>query len=354
MIVVAVLLTLASVAPAHVVYAPTTLREWVANADLIAVAEIVAPLRVWRAADGSDLQEYLSVHVIEVLRGTTPGREIDYFPHAEGEPRYRPGDRALLFLERTVPRRDRVAVAARFPYFSRQGAGNEWKLDSADDPALEMARAWEALPKDAAAADARALLLRQLTLGDARLQRDAIFELVRFRRQPGAWPDAAAVEPFARLTTSASLGPTERIALTRALDGAPGFDASAPLLALTGDDLDAPTRKALVSAASVSRDPRLSAWLAAQLESSDPNRRREAATALAHPWHAAHVAKLIDLAVGDADEDVARSAVRALAAIDDPASRTGLEAVTERRDDSVAVTARRLLNQPTPQKPRPR
>jgi hypothetical protein len=339
---------LMSRAAAHVVYAPTTLREWVKNADVIAVAEIVAPLRVWRAADGSDLQEYLSVHVVEMLRGTPPSEDFDYFPHAEGEPRYQPGDRALIFLEKTEPRRDRAAVASRFPYFSRQGAGNEWKLSGVDDPALEMTRAWAALPAAASPADTRALLLRQLLLDNARLRRDAVLELVRFARQPEAWPDAAAVEPFARLTTSSSLTAGERIALTRALDRTPGFDAAAALLPLTRVELDESARKSLFSAASLSRDPRLSAWLAAQLDSTDPVLRREAANALAHPWHAAHVAKLLEVALGDANEGVARSAVQALAAIDNAASRAGLGVVGERRGDSVAVTARRLLIERTP------
>ena len=336
------LLALVAPAAAHVVYTPTTLREWVKGADLIAVVEITRPLSVWRAEDGSELQEYISARIVEAIAGQPPAGSLDFLPHSEGEPRYRAGERALLFLESTKPRAEFAALAARFPFYSRQGAGSEWKLAGADDPALEMARAWAALPA-AAPGEVRSLLLRQLVIGDARLRRDAILELVRFRRQTGAWPDAAAVEPFARLAAAPSLDVTERIALVRVLDGAPGFDAAAHLLPLTGFRLDDGARKALVGAASLSHDARLSDWLAGRLADPDPRVRREAATALAHPWQAAHVAALVEVAKGDPNEGVARSATQALAAIGDAAARAGLAAVAEERRDSVAETARRLL-----------
>jgi hypothetical protein len=337
------LFALVALAAAHVVYTPTTLREWVKGADLIAVVEITRPLSVWRAEDGSDLQEYISARIVEAIAGEPPSGSLDFLPHSEGEPRYRAGERALLFLESTKPRAEFAALAARFPFFSRQGAGSEWKLAGADDPVLEMARAWAALPAAAAPGEVRSLLLRQLVIGDARLRRDAILELVRFRRQADAWPDAAAVEPFARLAAAPSLDVTERIALVRVLDGAPGFDAAAHLLPLTGVRLDDGARKALVGAAALSRDARLSDWLASGLADPDPRVRRAAATALAHPWHAAHVAALTALATNDPDEGVARAAVQSLAAIDDAAARAGLAAVAEERRDSAAATARRLL-----------
>lgn len=335
----------AAAARAHVVYTPTTLSTWVNEADLIAVVEIVQPLRVWRAPDGSDLQEYISVRVVDVLRGSAPANRFDYLPHSEGEPRYRAGDRALLFLEKTAPRAEYAKLHEFFPYFSRQGAGSEWKLASLEDPAIEMARAWDLLRGRDDVDATRALLLRELTLAEPRLRTDAILELVRFRARPDAWPDAVAVRPFAALADDPSFDVASRVALLRVLDGAPGVDTAASLLALTAAPLRERDRKVVVSAASLSRDPRLSAWLAAQLDSRQPRRRRQAATALAHPWHAAHVAKLVEVALEDGDESVARSATQALAAIGDAPARAGLQEVAEARRDSVAATARRLLRE---------
>lgn len=349
---VACLLALPSAAAAHVVYAPTTLRDWVRTASLIAVVEIVRPLSVWRAADGSDLQEYISVRVVDVVEGEAPGDSFDFIPHSEGEPRYRGGERALLFLESTGSRAELSKLSARFPYYSRQGAGTEWKLAGNDDPAVEMARAWSALPEDAPVGTVRSLLLRQLVSGDAALRGDAILALVRFRLQTGAWPDAESVAPFARLATDASFDVPTRVALLRVLDGAPGFDAAAVLLPLTAAALDDRARNAVASAAALSDDARLSAWLADQLDDGDPRVRRRAAAALAHPWHAAHVSALAAAAEKDPDKRVARAAVNALAAIGGDAARSALTRVANERRDDVANTARRVLRAaPTPLSP---
>jgi hypothetical protein len=102
---------------AHVIYDRRTLRQWAQEADAIVVAQFRSGMQVWRAPDASDAQEFFSVRVIETLRGSVAG-DIEFFAHAEGEPRWRPGDVAILFLDRTAEHAELGRVAERFPHFS--------------------------------------------------------------------------------------------------------------------------------------------------------------------------------------------------------------------------------------------
>jgi hypothetical protein len=281
----ALLLLASGRAGAHVLFDRTTLRQWTAEADATVVAEFTSGAQMWRAEDGSDRQEFFRVRVADVLEGAIEaGTTLDYFPHAEGFPRFRAGDRALLFLEHSADHPEFASLAPRFAWFSTQGAGQEWRLApgpegaAVEEIARRLAAYRSARPSDPRGA-LRDLLLAELASGVPRLRSDAITELIRMRAWPG-FLDAASTPGFAAWTESAALSATERLALVRVLEGAPGFDADARLRAMTQEPLAGAELAQLVRAAGARGDPALRVWLTTLVEDPRPAVRREAQAAL--------------------------------------------------------------------------
>lgn len=280
------MLVLASTsANAHVLFDRSTLRQWNAESAAVAVVRFESDVQMWRAGDGSDRQEFFRVRVLETLTGALPPGPLDFFPHAEGFPSFRAGDRALLFLERTADRVEFATLAARFPWYSAQGAGQEWKLpDGAEgDAIVELAKRLAALRAARPAPDARNALrdhlLAELSSGVPRLRMDAISELILARGWPG-FLDAETTPAFATFTASRALPATERLALVRLLDGAPGFDADARLLALTREPLAGRELTQLVRTAGSRDSVALRDWLTALANDPRPEVQREARAAL--------------------------------------------------------------------------
>jgi hypothetical protein len=306
-----------ALAPAHVVYQRKTLREWAQQADVIVAAEILSPLRVWSAPDGSDHQEYFSIRVVESVAGEVAAETFDVFPHAEGEPRYEPGDRALLFLDRTAARAEFARLADRFPYFTAQGAGHEWKLDD-DGEVVAIARAWREMGPIAGYAARRDLLLRQLQSKTRQLRAEAIADLAQLRdRLVG---DTAVVADLVASIRSDQLQVGEMIALIRMLERAPGFSAAAEIRQLAADSEvgGAPAdRLIVIRAAGALRAESITEWLREQLETGDGDTKVAALIGLAHPWHAAAVPEVAAAALSGEEPRVAAAAVRTLGAIAD-------------------------------------
>lgn len=254
-------------AAAHVVYERTSLREWVTRSELVVVAAFESDALVWDAPDGSDRQEHFRVRAVETLHGAAPPEAFDFFPHAEGFPRFRAGDRALLFLERTGTRPEFAALAPRFAWFSVQGAGHEWTVAGAEgERILAVARRWLALrddgPEDPTPA-ARAIVVEQLASTVARLRADGVAELMRMHALPG-FLDAAGVAAFAPFASAPALSLAQRLAVVRTLDGAPGF-AAPPHLRALAREAQAGSHAELaqmIRVAGDSDDPVLHAWLA--------------------------------------------------------------------------------------------
>src|SRR5690606_2501787 len=160
-------------------------------------------------------------------------------------------------------------LAARFPWFSVQGAGHEWRLAPGEEGGrvLATARRWLALhegaPSDRSVGAVRALLVDQLGSAVPALRSDAIAELVRMRALPG-FLDREGAAAFAPFTTSPALSIGQRLALVRLLEGAPGFDPAPPLRTLAVEArAGSPAELAqMIRAAAASDDPALQAWLA--------------------------------------------------------------------------------------------
>jgi hypothetical protein len=281
------LLALVAGAPAgaHVILERGTLRQWTVDSAAAVVAEFVSDASMWRAGDGSDRQEYFRVRVVATLHGPLEPGPLEFFPHAEGFPDFRAGERALVFLERTGERPEFARLAGRFPWFSTQGAGQEWKLEPgiAGESVLEIARrlaSYRAAPPPDPRRALRDVVLAELASGVPRLRRDAIAELVRARGWPG-FLDAESTSSLASWAERPALPATERLALVRLLEGAPGFDADARLRAMTGEPLDGRELAQLVRTAGTRSDPALRAWLAALADDPRPEIQREARSALA-------------------------------------------------------------------------
>jgi hypothetical protein len=271
-------------ATAHVVVERATLREWITGSALAVVARFESGPLVWEAPDGSDRQEHFRVRVLEVLEGEAPGDALEFFPHAEGFPRFREGDRALLFLERTAEEIEFATLAPRFAWFSAQGAGQEWKLEG-DPPGeriLALARRWRDLRRHGAPDPARAvreLLLAQLGSGVPRLRTDAVAALVRARALPG-FLDAQGTAALAAFVDDPELPLTQRLALLRLLEGSPGFDAAPRLRALARSATSGPELAQMMRVAAASDDPVLHDWLATLGHDERAWVRREAAREL--------------------------------------------------------------------------
>jgi hypothetical protein len=323
-----------------VLYDRPTLQQWCARSELVVVAEFTAPLRVWVAPDGSDRQEHYAVRVLETLKGEAPGDVIEYFPHVEGGAGYQPGDRAVVFLERTASRPELLSLAPRFAWYSLQDAGQEWRLAAerpAEVPGLVAdwlgalaAPALEGTPRT------RALLARELRSSDARVRADALADLVRLREAPGFFASARDVAPFAQRARERAAPAADRIALALLLRGQPGFDDAAALRALTREPLAPADRVTLIRVAGGVPDEALSRWLEGELRAPDPVRRAEAATALGHPFHAPRTPALARLLASE-DPTVAGAAVRGLQGIGTPEARAALAAAA--REPALASSA---------------
>lgn len=318
----------AAVAPAHVVYQRKTLREWAQQADVMIVAQILSPLRVWTAPDGSDHQEYFSLRVVEVVAGELTATTLDVFPHAEGEPRYRVGERALLFLDRTASHGELARLAQRFPYFTTQGAGHEWQLDDSAAEVVALARAWRALGPGAAYPARRDLLLRELEAANRQLRAEAIADLAAIR--DALITDPPAVDRLVAMIRADALQVREKIGLIRMLEGAPGFAPAAELQRLAaaaqaaGDD---DGRAAVLRAAGALRDQAMTAWLRAQLAASDREIVVAALAGLGHPWHGAAVPDVAAAAAAGGDPRIVAAAIRTLGGIADDDSAAALRAI---------------------------
>ncbi len=322
-------------ARAHVVVQRPGLRHLLQTSAAAVVVEVVSPLRMWEAPDGADRQEFFTVRALETIAGTPPPARFDVFPHGEGMPAWKQGDTALLFVERTASRPEFASLAARFPYFTVQESGQEWRLGGADGAAvLTAARSYHALSGKSATEAApalRRLLLQGLRSGAPPLREDAMAELVRAQSVPGFFatffPLPADLAPFtALIERKAGLPLTTRVALARILGGVHGFDAPGAVRTMTEEPLPAEEKLQLVRIAGAAPDAGISAWLAGLLASPEPLLRREAAYALGHPWHAQQAGALART-LQDPDPGVARAAIRALGSIETPEATAMLQRV---------------------------
>ena len=315
-VVVALAVLLAGAAsPAHVVLGRGSLRQFLRHSEMSLHVEFLGEARMWQAPEGRDRQEYFVVRVLEPLAGTAPTQEVlEFFPHAEGFPGFAPGDHALLFLEASAKRPEFAGVAERFPWFSVQGAGEEWILTKADeDPVLSLARRWAAwLAAGGADVDALREILASGLLSESHpLERDCLLELLRAQDLPGLLDSAAAVARLAPLVDGNALSLHGRAALHLVLAGRPGYDRPAHFGRLAEAASTPPQRQALVRQLSYARDDEVLAWLETLADDPDPGVRRSVVAAQASLGPAANLA-LLERALGDSDPRVARAAILSL------------------------------------------
>ncbi len=334
-----------STAPAlaHVVFQRQSLRQWAQQADVIVVADILSGLAVWSAPDGSEHQEYFKARVVQSLTETQLPETLDVFPHAEGEPRFKTGDRALLFLDRTGSRAEFAHMAHRFPYFTTQGAGDEWIVDAGDADITAIAVRWRTLGRNRTYKAQRDLLLLQLDSSIRRLHVEAISDFLKLKHQ--LQRDREAIERLTAMSRSSRLGVGERVGLIGLLSGVPEYAAGAELFRLAGEVSETRDRALVIRAAGRLRDDSTTTWLRDRLHESDPAIQDAALFALGHPWHSAAVPDVAAVAVSPAASlRVGTAAVRALGRIATPEARAALQTVAVSIDGPRATIAQRELD----------
>ncbi|MDJ0786006.1 MAG: HEAT repeat domain-containing protein [Myxococcota bacterium] len=320
----------ASAARGHVVLGRATLRQAVARADAVVVARFETGVLAWQAPDGTDRQDHYRVTPTTSLKGEVPEGPLRFFPHAEGLPGFREGDRSLLFLERSADHGEFAPLAEALPWYSTQGAGDEWHVPDGEigERLLGIVRGYaglDSLAPEARAKALRGLLERSLSSRHPPLRVDALNELSRSGASLLRTPADAA--PFVALVSDRELPLTERLLLLRALDGTPSLDAETRATLWNGllaEPAEGAAALARIRAAGAQEGHALSRFVVAQLSDPDPALRREAARALGHPRHAAH-AEALGQAARDEDEAVARAAIQALGAQGEPDARRTLE-----------------------------
>ncbi len=327
---------------AHVVYQRRTLRQWAQHADVIAVAEILSPLQIWSAPDGSDHQEYFTIRVHRRIAGDLAATSVDVFPHTEGEPRYKVGDRVLLFLDHTAQRPEFAHLAKRFPYFTTQGAGHEWILDQSDVDIPSLAIAWRSLRGGASYAARRDLLIRELQSSNRRLRAEALVELLHLAPSDEFQSDQSTLARIAAMSRSDKLAASERIGLIQLLQGTPGFSAGTDMLRLADQaDLDPRQRLVVIRACGTIRDDAVTLWLRQRLRDPDSAVQVAAVAGLGHPWHASAILDLATLATeSGVDPDIGSAAVRSLGGIGEPA-KAALRDLAQLEQPLISALARR-------------
>jgi len=333
-------------ARAHVVYDRESLRQYLQYSAASALVELESGPLVWEAADGSDRQEYFRARLVTPLSGDPHGPVIEFFAHAEGLPRFTAGDRALLFLERTSDRLEFLRLAARFPFYSVQGAGSEWRVAKGEEGAvLALARGYRelaGLPEPSAVPRLRQLLLSGLRSPVPALRDDAVVELTRAANAPGFLAAPEDVRPFGALVDGKKLPFGTRLALAVLLDGKPGFDTDRALLAMTREPLAWGDRRNLVRVAAKRPAPPLGRWIGSLLAAAEPELRAEAASALRESWHAGEVPALAR-AADEPEPRVSRAALQSLGAIASPEARAALRRVAGGADAARARLAKAEL-----------
>jgi len=328
---VLVALLAAGQAAAHVVVGRSSLRQFLQHSASSLRVRFLGDAQVWVAPGGRDRQEVFRVRVLEHLAGEPAapvGGELAFFPHAEGFPAFRQGDEALLFLEPSSAAPEFAGLAEHLPWYSLQGAGEEWRLQGSDGKAIAaQARGWAAwLTRDEpGVAELRRLLHRSLASGVSRLERDGLTELLRVRDLPGLLEDEEAVAPFASLVRGEGLPLRRRAALLRALEGRAGVAREEAWRELFAQAADPAEQLALVRLAGSSPAPAVREQLVELAGAGDGRVRAAAVRALAGARDPALLTRLAE-AAGDPEARVARAAVEGLSALQaHPAARGRLE-----------------------------
>ncbi len=320
-------------AGAHLLVMRQDLPALLAASDLVAVARIERPLGVDPESGRRTPRESYRVRLLRPLAGSLPEeRELDVLPH-DAAPAYRPGDRAVLFLQRVAGSRN----PGRFTYLLVQDAGHPFVLEPA------WAEEVEAHIRAVAAAAARGLpsaAHRELLLAGLRarapvLRRDALAQLLvpdlRARLFPPGAEGSRAAAPFLETVDAPDLPVAQRAILLALLAEHAGGGTGARFRALERAARDPADLRALAQAAGVLREPAATSWLAACVRRPESGAlRMRCAAALGRPWHRAAVPELARVG-RDGEPALARAAVRALGGMGGPEAEAALRELARAR-----------------------
>ncbi|HPG26612.1 MAG TPA: HEAT repeat domain-containing protein [Myxococcota bacterium] len=93
------LLALVGSARAHIVVGEKSLQQHVAESRTVIIARVLDPAARYRSAEGRIERPVLEVEVEETLKGLATQSPLRIAQHGHGVATYRPGDRAIFFLD---------------------------------------------------------------------------------------------------------------------------------------------------------------------------------------------------------------------------------------------------------------
>ncbi len=334
----------AATASAHVVYGTKTLAGFVAEADLVVHARILASEYSVSIAtdDGTTRRPGVEAEVLDVLKGNFASDTVRFVQHGHGVAAFEAGQEALLFLLRIERKRElgELARAGAVDWVSLQEHGDVYPLRPATRESLLTAvRNYVAAAERPESADEmmRLATLALLDSKDADLAASAVRELAV--AEPGALVSSADLPALLGIVEDPATSMGVRCALLAELERR-GLVAGTPhwvqLLATPEPTRD---RITAIRAAGARSQPALRPPIAALLNDSNADVAAAAALALGQQGDEPALA---DALSHDVDK-VRFAAIRSLGRIRTPTADRALNGAADTHPDS--ATRRRARSE---------
>jgi len=326
------------VAEAHIVYGTKTLRELVAEADLVVRARIVGTESVAPRSSDEPSADRPSVDaaVLEVLKGSWEQRSLRFVQHGHGVARFEPGEEVLLFLLEIGRSRELAALAETRAeqWVSLQEHDQKYALTPATRAALLSATRSYASGAPVGSDALRSATLALLSSGDADLAASALRDMVA--SPAGNLVRPADLPALERVIADTQSPMSVRAALLVELERRQLIDGSEHWRRLLSDQVPDGDLVVAVRAAGGARDPAVRKRLVALLSDSRDEVAVAAALALGQPGSSVEP---LEAALESASPRVRSAAVRALAQIGTAEAVRSLALAGRRHPDP---TTRRL------------
>jgi len=334
----AALLLFAAGASAHIPVGARTLRELVAESDLVLRGRIESSgERVGLSTEGgSASRPTVEARVLEVLKGDLGADRVRFAQHGHGVATFEPGSESLLFLRDIAKIRELRALgeAGALDWVSLQEHEERYPLQpETRDAMLGAVRDYVAAgsaPPAERLLRLRAATLTLLSTPDADLAASAIRDLV-------AAPELALIDesnlPTLRaVLDDAAVSMGVRTALLAALEGRGLLDGGPLWLAWLSEETPDRDRITALRASRSARDPEVRRRVRALLGDSDAGVAAAAVEALAVTTGADAVPDFAE-ALAHTDSRVRYAAIRALGRVATPAALRALRETAEAHAD---------------------
>jgi hypothetical protein len=273
---------------AHLDVARASLSQLFLEADLVAIGHIRSlEERDFIVDGGTERYEVVTATVVERFKGES-AQSIDFFQDAHGHAYYRPGDKAVIFLQRigVTDTLNSLGTAGGIRYVSRQVRDTEYRLGERDTESYRAVLQAYAKPPgtadsspDQRVAEIRRILLQMLESGSPALTESALLDWENLGRAM-QWSD----EQIGRLllvTRDPGKPITLRLAILRVMSTQDLAGPEAWLYLLKHEDED--NMQHVLNSVRGQEDRKMMSSLVGLLESRSDVIVEGAARALGHP-----------------------------------------------------------------------